>query len=602
MPFLVAFILLAPLLPLLAHFPQSPDGAEMVSVAVNGGVLHPSGIPLQAWINYFLVQVLPFAEPGYILSFVSWLGGFGTVVFLLLLLRRLHVGPWAAAFAVAALVYSPVFALMSITPEKYTWLTFTQMFFVYVLARVILDRDSSGRTLCLLGMALGLAFAQHSANVILLPPFLYVIGRSVLTAENRFVALRWGALALAVAGVVSGGLYASLLWQRALVAWPDWGQLETLADVWNHVVRQDYGYVQLYHNSAPGENSISAPALLFKGLFGWHMAFLFVPLGMWAAFRDWGSRAVMGYLWMILLPGLAVLASTKMPSGDLNTVMGYQERYPILLLPLLTVFWAWGWKYVLERLRNHERMILGVAGALMAVHVGRSLNMHRVTDNNIVEIYRAQAARELDPYGVFWTGSDFTAFYGIPPASSSSSAAPIRYPLKALIGMDWYREKTLPQMAPALARILQGPNPPGSLDDLVRKALNEGFKITLTEPTRFLQNADLMAMAEQTGVLWNFSSGNNSLYTRSILENSVSLCGLFPKVWHGLPAEGLWFVREYLDSFKFAFLSAGDFFQSTMNLEGAAAARSVAEVLVPGRRPDEWVAKCDAYLKIARSK
>lgn len=581
-----------PLLPLLARLAQSPDGAEMVNAAVFGGVLHPSGIPLQWWINRAAVAVSPLT-PDWTLSFVSWLGGFGTLALLLLLLRRLGVSVGVAVLAGAALAYFPVFALMCLTPEKYTWLALTQICFVYMLAVVVVERNSSPRALGLLGVALGLALAQHSANVILLPPFLYVIARPIFVGESSRRSA-WGAAAfsVAVAGFVTAGFYVSLLAQRSSLPWPDWGQLESVGDVWSHVVRQDYGYVQLYNDGAAGENSVSAVRLLLRGLLSWNLSAVLVPLGILVSWRSASARVFMGYLWLILLPGLAVLASTKMPSADLNTVMGYQERYPILLLPLLAVFWAWGLDWLIVRFSDYRRMVWGVIGAFLVVHIANGIYQQRKTDNNLVEIYREQVRSELDSYSLFWTGSDFTAFSGIADAQGT-----LRFPVKGLIGMPWYRSKVLPQLAPPLARIMNDAQPPANPEDLFRRAINEGFKITVTEPTRFLNAGDLMAMAEQTGVLWNFSATNNSLYTHAIVDNTLALCDRFERVKHGLPREGLWFVREYLDSFKYAFQSAGDYFQALLQLQRAVAARSVAEVLVPGRNPDEWIAQCAEYRK-----
>lgn len=600
MPFLIAFAICAPLLPLLAEFPPSPDGAEMVSVAVNGGVLHPSGIPLQWWINRIFVGLSPWG-PGWAVSFISWLGGVGTVSMLLLFLRRLGVRWWIGVLSALALVYTPVFALMSVTPEKYTWLAFTQILFVYLMARVVLQSDGTQKNYIALGLALGLAFAQHSANVILLPPFLYVVVRPLWVELRKGVPLTSAAvinlsLSLVSAGVMSSALYTSLLWQRSILPWPDWGQLETIRDVWNHVVRQDYGVVSLYNNPGVGQNSISAPGLLFKSLLDWHLAFWLVPVGMVAAWLERESRAVMGYLWMILLPGLAVLASTQMPSGDLDTVMGYQERYPILLLPLLAVFWAWGLEYFVTRWARWKKWIGMAVGLAVLIHMGFGIRSQLWTNNNLSEIYREQARSELVEGSLFWTGSDFTGFYGLPfdPNGAAVDSRTL-YPLKSLLGMDWYREKTLPKKAPELGRLLQNPAPPTTIEDLIRQALNQGVSFSMTEPGRFIHHADIMAKAEQTGVLWIFRPNNQSLYTDAILQNSLKLCDRFPKVWKGLPESGLWFLREYLQSFRFSFMSAGDYLQSLSRGEAASSARAVAEVLVPGIEPKTWIERCENF-------
>ena len=61
---LVTLVLLAPT---AARSPQTGDGAEIVATALRGGVLHPPGFPLQAWIDRALVRA-PGLEPAHGLS------------------------------------------------------------------------------------------------------------------------------------------------------------------------------------------------------------------------------------------------------------------------------------------------------------------------------------------------------------------------------------------------------------------------------------------------------------------------------------------------------------------------------------------------------
>jgi hypothetical protein len=302
-----------------------------------------------------------------------------------------------------------------------------------------------------------------------------------------------------------------------------------------------------------------------------------------------------GLLMMIILPGLGVLANTTMPTADFATAMGYQERYPLLLWPLLIVLWGVG----LAKVRRSfslsdalsariEKVVLAVVVVALSLFVFESLRQQRYVNNNLAEIYREQASYELDNFSIFWTGSDFTGFYGIPRGGE------VVFPLKNLVGLDWYREHVLPKISPPMARILQKSRPEHKIS-LFRQALAEGFKVVMTEPTSVLEQQDLMALAEQTGVLWNFSSSNNALYTKQLIANTLHLCSLLPKVWKPVPEDGMYLLREFLSSFRYAFMSAADYLQAQMELPSAQAARDVASSLVTGATPEEWGRRCQVY-------
>ncbi len=596
MPFLISFLVLLPLVPWLASVPQSPDGAEMVATAVHGGVLHPSGIPLQAWINRLAVQ-LTSLEPAYVLSWISWLGSWGTLIFLDLILRHLKVGFIIRVLALIAYAYVPVVAFMSLIPEKYTWLTLTQMGFVYLLV-ISVNAEVSILRRVLLGIAFALALAQHSANVILLFPFLYHQFRSQsrLSRQSFLLTGLW----LMVPAVLTALAYASLLGLRTESVWPDWGHLSGLSDVWNHVVRQDYGIWKLHHSPMTNGEKISALQLLGQNLLSWNLGFLLIPLGVFALVQSQRDRILIGYWGLMVLPALALLHLSDMPAFDPITALGYQERYPMLVLPLLFVLWGlgfqWAWNQVNLIGKKSGIVILALAVSVPVLWGAFSAwRIQTYADNNLPEIHREQARFELDnSFGVFWTSSDFIAFYGIPVSTG------ILYPVKNLLGMDWYREHTLPKLSPALARVLATPPAVESLSGMFRRVLLEGYRIVATEPTRVLDQADLMAMAEQTGVLWTFSPENSGLYSRRILANTIHLCSLFANARRGLPAEGHYFMREILTSFHHAFNGAADYLSELGNSDGSHGARAIAEALRPGVPPSVWRERCLGFMETMR--
>ncbi len=553
-------------------------------------------MPLQGWINRLALNVLP-GQPGYILSWISWFGAVGTGAFIFLTLRTIGVRTREALLALAAYSYVPVVAMMSVIPEKYTWLSFAQMFFIYIMVRMHTQKEPGPRDWLWLSVALGLALSQHSANVILVPVFVYVLARQVwLQKKSRGRAARNLLAGSLIMALITGGFYASLLWMRSSTPWPDWGHLETLTDVWNHAVRTDYGNTKLFNTDIEGSDRVSAFVLLGKGMASWNLGFLFVFIGLFAMTKTKPGRFVWALLLMVLLPGLGVLTRTAMPSADYGTAMGYQERYPLLVWPILILFWGVGLSWLAQRMPRYEKWIISGVSLLLAVFIFQGWSQQRYADTNLAEIYREQASYELsDDYSIFWTSSDFTGFYGIPRPGG------VLFPLKNLIGLPWYREHVLPALAPPVARILREARL-GTSPALFRQAISEGFKIVVTEPTPFLEQTDIMALAEQTGVLWAFSSSHNALYTKQLIANTLHLCMLLPRVERGLPEDGMYFLREFLSSFRFAFMSAADYLQAQMELPPAQAAREVAASLVPGRGPEDWGQKCEAYMASMRAK
>lgn len=558
----------------------------MVATAVHGGVLHPSGMPLQAWVNRAAVSVSP-ASPVWTLSFVSWLGAVATLIGLFWILNRLGVGVFESTLALVAYLYIPTVALMAAIPEKYSWLSATQVLFLATLLAYSERPRPSLLAAIFIGLTLGLALAQHSALVVLVPPFLYVMARPFVRERSRDAC--WAFLSAGLTAlIVTGGFYVSLLWLRAGRPWPDWGQLETLSDVWAHAVRRDYGYVQLFDSSAPGSTQALALRILLRDLVSWNGAFIFIFIGFFAILRTRPGRFLGGLLAMILIPSFAILLSSAMPTLDFDLVRAYQERYPLLVWPILTLFWGVGLSFVVKdrpKWRVPMRAVATVALVFFAVSTWRSQAHVR---NNLADLYRDQVRFELDDFNIFWTSSDYFTFLGVPSGEGTL------FPVKNLIGLNWYAEKVLPQISPAVARLFHESRP-SDMASLVRSAVREGFKMVMTEATLVLSEKDLMAQAEQTGVLWTFSSANTALYTKKIVANTLHLCSLFERATTSLPAEGLYFSREFLRQFRYAFMSAGDYLQTQMELSPAQAAHEVARVLIPGESLQSWREACGRY-------
>lgn len=183
------------------------DSAELSTAAATGGILRATGYPLYLLLGRVWSQ-LPLGDVGWRMNLLSVACGALTIYLGHRLLRRLGVGPWAAAGALGLLAASRFFWAMSLIAEVYTLHT-------ALVAGILLSllRWQESPTPARLGIAtfiVGLASGNHVATVLLAPGCLvFVLG----TAGRA--ALRWRSLAAAAAGLVAGlsiYLYLPLLY------------------------------------------------------------------------------------------------------------------------------------------------------------------------------------------------------------------------------------------------------------------------------------------------------------------------------------------------------------------------------------------------------
>ena len=105
--------------PTWAISPQSGDAAEQIMTAIQGGVLHPPGFPLQAVLNRLFV-LLPFGTPAYRISFLDSLGLALMAFALLEILRRLGCDRASRIAGMAAAVFFPIFWFLGVHPEVFS--------------------------------------------------------------------------------------------------------------------------------------------------------------------------------------------------------------------------------------------------------------------------------------------------------------------------------------------------------------------------------------------------------------------------------------------------------------------------------------------------
>ena len=236
---LIAALIWLVTIPTWAISPQSGDAAEQVMTALQGGVLHPPGFPLQSWLNRLFV-LLPFGTPAYRISFLDSLAYACLAFALLEILRRLGCDRASRITGTAAAVFFPILWYLGVHPEVFS-IAFAAVALLLLQAVALSLRENAktrSSDAFLLGVGVALAWSQHTITVVAFPACLcsaYHVLRDPKTRLKHFAILSVSFL------VPFFGLYASLIFMGRHAIWPNWGPPQDLIRVLRHLLRSDYG-------------------------------------------------------------------------------------------------------------------------------------------------------------------------------------------------------------------------------------------------------------------------------------------------------------------------------------------------------------------------
>jgi hypothetical protein len=555
---LICFLSLPSLFLLSSHV-QGPDGAEMLSTALRGGVMHPSGMPFQAWLNR-LFAFLFRSEPAWGLSLVSWLGYFTACLGLTAYMREFRLTFFEHIAIVGLFAFYPIFWSLALQPEKYTWIAALLIWLFVFMIR----SQPLGATILM-----SLAMAQHSACFVFLPSFMLFLYRSQKT------------LYLPLSFCITAGFYISLLGLRSSYPWPDWGALDSLKDVFNHIFRTDYGVINLHNRQFKG--TLNGLEALFSDIVVWNGALALLPIGLFTILKRKTFRDVLVLLG--LTSSLVILFLAELPDQDSSEVRAYLERYPILVLPFLSFLLV----HALDGITQFRvRLTLSSIAVLACIYqMSVAWPLAFATSTELSFVYKTQVESELISSDIFFSQSDFDLFLGF------SCGGQACFPVKNLLGLKWYRESTLPRLQPKLHQLIVSTQV-SSFSELMLEALKNQSLVS-TSASLFYDKPEVMAKAEQVGLTWRFSAANQSLYTRNLLINSSLLCEKLKLLTIGLDEKGPRFNFELLKNIKYVYLSSSDYLNFLGFNELAKKASELAQQLEPGANISRWSTTCTEY-------
>ncbi len=253
---------------------QVADSGELVTAACNLGVAHPPGYPLHTLLGYLACQ-LPFSTAAGRVGVLSLLSGVVAVLAVFGIVRRLTESRWAAATAALVLATAPLLWRHASLAEVFALNAALALGVVYAVVRALLSLRARGRWSWLLTASLlyGLALSNHLSSAFLGPLLLLALFRP-WPGIPRFAIMSLACLLAFAVGLLP---YLQLALADPL-ALPRWGDPSTVAGFWHHVLRRDYGTLELAIGGKAGP--LAAPLALLAALPR-QLAWLLAPLTLW---------------------------------------------------------------------------------------------------------------------------------------------------------------------------------------------------------------------------------------------------------------------------------------------------------------------------------
>ena len=592
-PQALAILYFAAFLPFLAHAPQSGDAAELVSTAVQGGLNHPPGFPLQSWLDRLFV-LLPVSTPAFRLSLLSHLAQSASVG--LFVSAALSFGAGLFGAVVAALgyaFYAPVLR-EGIQPEVFALSNLLVILQFWLLSRAFLGLQvrAPGRAV-LLGTAFALPFIQQPIAVC---SFFAILACATLVLDKKSALVAFGSF---VSVVVAG--YCSLFFLQGGAAWPNWGSLSSGSDVLRHALRLEYGIFNLHvAASGPGIHldGISALVAVFRASPGYLAFAPFLVAGLSVLIERLASHQLRDRLVALGILGSCVAGFaliercgvTVVENSELVRNMGLVvlERFqaPFIIPICLVVAMGVDASCALFSNPRLRTVFLGTLCLIFALLVPKSSMMEAGVDGT-ADVYRDSYALDVPREAIFLGSDDWEILYGF-----RQDGLQIHFPIAGrLLNLPWYRDHTLAALDPRLS--WRGDGSP-SISQLVDIAYAKGIPVVSSEPSVFKNHPGSFELRGLVFVLHSsiHSSHGHSLRT---LEDASRLCGEISRL-DAIPASGIFsgheFTRVLRERMVRAYFSASLAAHEDKNPYAEAAAVGVVYALERGTSPHAWTDNC----------
>lgn len=586
-PFLLALFVFVFNVSRLSISPQTGDGGEMIQTALYGGVLHPPGFPLQAWINRILI-LLPLKEPATRLSLGSLFWHSAGVFFLAQIFRDLKVSVMGGVIACLAYAFYPPLLYQALQPEVFALTYFLLIAVYYRVVRVNFQNpssieSSSWKNPLWVGGLIGLAMSQHAILVCIAPAIAILYYLLWIKEHRQFSKVFFGLICTAG---ITFGLYASLPLLRTSSAWPNWGDLSNWEGWWTHILRKEYGTFSLMADHS--NQSWTGIEILMMDLFPiWGIFFIFSILGLWKWMRTISFQSEK-FIKIAFFGSLAVgfffltQAVAIQPEPISASIL---ERFEGLVIIPLTLLCGIGFDDALslqKKLRIPSFCLNFIAALglilLMIIPWGRV----DCSSDNTADVYARALSATMPPASVYMGHADLEGFYGIPTPDGKR-----RYPIdESLLAAQWYKKRVLPVLEP---RLSFNPDTPLNLEKITQEALTHGLSVSSAH-SAFGHNQN--GKSQIRGLYFYSDPTIVDIISFESAKVAISLCPFISELT-ALPTVGHEPNREIRKvGFARAFRGAAEFFKLSGHSDLMILSNELAQQLSLALNPQAWIDSC----------
>ncbi|PYS61958.1 MAG: hypothetical protein DMF74_14770 [Acidobacteria bacterium] len=385
------------------------DTGELVTIAYKLGVAHPPGYPLFTMLAK-LCTFIPFGTIAWRVNLLSALCDSAAAVIILLAVRRWTRNEWAGLLAAGLFAFSPLVWRYAAIAEVFALNNLIVALMLYSAIRYAEGHER--KYAYLTAFFFGLGMSNHHTSLFFGLPIMFWI----LIAGRREL---WTFRELLIsAGCFFVGLlpyvYLPLADTRMMAV--SWGNTSTLNGFFTHVLRREYGTLQL------GAHRLEAPGNFFRGLDAYFSAapenvfYVGIVLALVGLshhlYRKVNTSLTTATVVSFCLYLIAFNALSNLPFSEplyLQVQTRFWQQPNILICVWAGVgfgslaAWVPRWKW-------HRVPIAGIVFALVLAEVAvdfRAADQHL---NTSAQDFARELLRPLPPNSIFWSREDLVTF------------------------------------------------------------------------------------------------------------------------------------------------------------------------------------------------
>ena len=556
------------LAPTLAWSPQTGDGAEIVAVAIRGGVLHPPGFPLQAWLDRALVHVAG-GQAALAISFLGLAAHAGACFFIAETMFLLGVGGIGRVMAAAAFALFPPVWNVAVQPEVFSLSNL--LIAAIICLAVWMGRTAAGapsrRAMAGLGLLGSLGAAQHPIALAALPALAAGVMSSLRPAPGRGARAAIFAAAFVLPAAV---LYLSLPLLRTESTWPDWGVLQAPASVIRHALRSDYGTFSL--SAATGPHMASGLRVWVEDVaLHWNVVLLLGLVGLVDLVRRRELRPALLPIGGCAAAAFALLLRSRLPEQTYADEVLEHLQGPVTIAGSLLIGLGMGALRPDDAAAARRGMTIVLCIVVVAAWMILGWGAADQSHDRTLETYVQGLALALPEDAVYVTESDVETFWGVP--TPHGLRFPISEPL--LSSMEWYAVHSAPRLEP---RVLGTDKTPADWRGFLDECLSRGL-VVASSSRRLVETS--AGSPELHGLLYLARPAGTTELTPATITEAMRLAPVADRL-PVLPPRGHAFSRFYTRRFARAYAGSAEALRQLGELDLAARADSVADALNRG--------------------